>query len=477
MKELFQLATPPPLNGVPQDSDFKGFRTLATLQNVTTEHLRAYQDEASALARALLRDTERRDRVVGCDPAAAGCLRSFVEDFGSIAYRRALSSDEVAALLEVAEQTGGSVDEQFSAVTAAMLTSASFLFRMELGDSMEGLSRLSGEELASRLSFTLLGRGPSKALLERGRSGELDSEQGLAAVVRELLSDDRAKEYFDAFFQQWMDFEQLRPPNELPSWWNDSLMLSMTEETRRLLDEYAWGEGKNFFDALTANHTYIRADLAEFYRLPAPAASGRVEFPAGHDREGSGLLTHAALISAKGDGDRIAHRGAWLLKTFSCVELTVPTELLDAVSDELAGLTYRQMLDKRNSEQNCAGCHALIDPIGAGFAAYDAAGRFDSGIDVVESFGITPALPGGGEFSNIGELASQLRARPDLTQCLTSRVFLYTGGREVAAQDRCSVNDASARFDAEGGRFSAVLEGLVASPAFRLRRAPAESTN
>ncbi len=474
LKELFQLAETPAVASVPEDSDFKGFRTMAALQNVTTEHLRSYQEEATALAQALLADTARRDAVVGCDLAAAGCLESFIADFGRVAYRRTLSADDVAGLMDVAAKAPDGPEQQFVDVVTAMLSSPSFLFRMEIGDSPDGLSTLSGEELASRLSFVLIGRGPSMELLDRGAAGELDTEAGLATAAAELLADERSREYFGAFFEQWLGFEQLRAPNEPGPAWDDSLMDSMQQETHAFLNEFAWAPSRNFLDALTANHTYVGDDLVQFYGLPTPDADGRVDFPEGHDRASSGLLTHASLISAKGDGDKVAHRGAWVQRTFLCTDLQIPTALLDQLSTELEGLTYPAMIEKRNTDTACAGCHSLIDPIGVGFLAYDAAGQFDPEVDETQ-YGITPALPGdgGGKFENIGELALMLRARPELSRCLTERMFLYTSGRQAAAADACTVAHATEQFDAEQGRFSSILEGLVLAPEFRLRRAPA----
>jgi hypothetical protein len=112
-----------------------------------------------------------------------------------------------------------------------------------------------------------------------------------------------------------------------------------------------------------------------------------------------------------------------------------------------------------------------------GFAAYDAAGKFDSTVDVLQ-YGITPALPGGDEFSTVGELSAQLRERADtVARCLTDRLFLYTDGRIAQPEDACAVDQAAARFAGDQYRFASILEGLVASPQFRLRRAPAPTTN
>lgn len=477
LKELFALPTAPDVDAIPQDSDFKGFRTLAALQNVTTEHLRAYQANGEKLAKALLADTARANTVIGCDVAKAGCLQTFVTNFGRLAYRRSLEEVELQAYLDLATTVGGSPQEQFITVVSAMLSSANFLFRVETGtDPTSELSPLSGEQLASRLSFTLIGRGPSAELLDLGKSGALDTEQGLMRAAKDLLADDRAREYFDAFFQQWLGFEQLRRPKQPEAWWNDALMLSMQEETRRFLRDYAWTEGVSFRDALVANHSYMRADLAEFYGLPAPAENGLVEFPEGHDRAHSGLLTHAALLAQKRDGDRIAHRGSWIQNTFFCLDLSLPTQLLDSVSDELAGLTFPEIMEKRNTDGACAGCHALIDPIGVGLAAYDEAGQYMSDFDMYQ-YGIAPSLPQTKtEFATAGELAAMLRERASLAECITKKLFLYTGGREATAQDSCTVAQATAKFTGDQYRFASVLEGLVAAPQFRVRRAPAEAT-
>lgn len=477
LKELFALPTAPNVDDIPQDSDFKGFRTIAALQNVTTEHLRAYQSTAEKLATALLADTERASAVIGCDVTANGCLESFVQSFGRLAYRRSLEPAEVQSYLDLATALGSDPEQRFTGVVSAMLSSANFLFRVETGADATGaaLASLSGEQLASRLSFTLIGRGPSAELMDLGKAGGLDTEQGLLSAARDLLAGDKAREYFDAFFQQWLGFEQLRRPKQPEAGWNDALMLSMQEEAQRFLRDYAWTDGVSFRDAFIANHSYMRGDLAEFYGLPAPAANGLVEFPEGHDRAHSGLLTQAALLGQKRDGDRIAHRGAWIQNTFFCVDLSLPTELLDAVSDELAGLSFPQIVEKRNTDTACAGCHALIDPIGVGLAAYDEAGRYQSDFDIYQ-YDIVPRLPqANAEFATAGELAALLRNDANLAQCITKKLFLYTSGREATAQDGCAIKQATEKFTSDQYRFASVLEGLVASPQFRVRRAPTDT--
>lgn len=474
LKELFQLEASPDVSAVEEDKAFEGFRTAAELQNVSTQHLRAYADVTGALTADLFADAPRRDAVIGCAMDAAGCLDSFVAAFGRLSFRRPLEEAEVTGLVSRATEVSSSPEEQFSFAIEALLTSPSFLFRVEVGDSPEGLSTLSPLELASRLSFTVHGRAPSAELLTTAEQGGLDTPEGLAATAAQMLAEPAGQEFFTQFFRQWLDFEQLRVPPQPPAGWSDALLDDMTAETDQFFNDFAWGAGANFLEAFTANYTYLTPALATFYGLPAPASGlSRVDFPAGDPRENSGLLTHASLLSAKSDGDLVAHRGAWIRRSFLCESLEVPTEVLNSIGDELAGLGYFEVVEKRNTELACAGCHALIDPIGVGFVHFDGVGKYQPDADMSE-FGITPALPGNAdpEFSSIGELSGKLVQSPELAQCIAERVFFYTAGRKPLEADACTLQQAGQRFATDQYNFGSLLLGFTEAPEFRLRRAP-----
>jgi len=150
LQELFRLSTPPDVSGVPDDSDQEGFRTIAALENVSDQHLRAYLDLATELANALLADPARRAAVIGCELTAEGCLKSFAQSFGKLAYRRDLDATELDDLVTRATQAALDVEDRYRFVVEALLASPSFLFRVEVGDGGE-LAKLGPLELASRL--------------------------------------------------------------------------------------------------------------------------------------------------------------------------------------------------------------------------------------------------------------------------------------------------------------------------------------
>jgi Protein of unknown function (DUF1592)/Protein of unknown function (DUF1588)/Protein of unknown function (DUF1585)/Protein of unknown function (DUF1587)/Protein of unknown function (DUF1595) len=474
LQDLFRLPAPPSVEGIPPDTDKDGFRTYAALQSISAQHLRGYLEVATRLADELLKDMARRGQVIGCELTAADCLSAFVSRFGKLAFRRPLEAAERDAITRGATDNALDVEDRYRYAIESLLVSSNFLYRVEVGDKPEGLSTLRGHELASRLSFALWGRAPSEELLNQAAQGALDREDGLRQAAATLAADPRTRLFFDSFFKQWLGFEELRAPKRPPTGWSDSLLADMTRETEDVLGDFAWS-GRNFLDVLTTSSTRLTPALARFYGLPAPAADGAVEIPESHARAGAGLLTHASLLSAKSDGDRIAIRGNWLRKTFLCKPLAVPPEVAEDFGELLVGLTRTQIVQKRNMEAACKGCHASIDPIGIGFERFDEAGRYDPSVDIAP-FGLTPAFPDAkAEFDSIAELAALLRADPQVSACLTERVFLYANGREPTRADSCALDAATKSFDGSTYDFRALLRGMVESPSFRLRRAPPQT--
>lgn len=471
VQDLFQLTSPPNVESIPLDNEKDGFKVFSEVQTISAQHLRAYLQKAKELADALLTDTARRSKVLGCEPTASGCLRAFIPRFGKLAYRRPLETAEVDALATRAEANALDVPDQFRFVFEVLLSSPDFLYRVEVGNTPAGLSTLSPSELAARLSFAIWGRPPTTALLDQAAQGGLDTPEKLSQIASTMLADAKSQQFFGAFFRQWLGYDLLRAPTAVPAGWSDNLMPAMQDETDRVLQEFAWG-GKNFLDVLTTNRTKLSPALATYYGLGTPAADQSLEIPATHVRANTGLLTHGSLLSAKSDGDLIALRGNWLRKTFLCKKLEVPASVAEQLGELLVGLTRVEIVKKRNTEGACLGCHRIIDPIGVGFGQFDRTGRYDSNLSITE-YGITPALLDAPqpEFSNIAGLAAKLRALPGLSTCLTDKAFVYVAGREPGLADACTIEKATQAFATNGNGFPTLVKGLVEAPAFRLRRA------
>jgi len=476
LQELFELDAPPDVSSIPDDPNEEGFRTLTALNSISPQHIRGYLGVAEQLAADLMDDPQRRDNVLGCTPSEPACLEQFVAKFGRLAFRRPLQSDEVDAIVATATSAALDEDDGFRVAMEAILVSPNFVFRIEGSGTPGELTELSGLELASRLSFAVWGRGPNDALLTAAEQGELDTKDGLLQHARTALADPRSQAFYDSFFEQWIGFESLREPTEAPQGWYPGILDDLKQETHALLRGVVWSPEHAFVDVFTASESTVTRELAEFYGMTTPPAGGEITFPATSPRNGSGILTHPSVLSAKTDGDLVAKRGAWFRKTFMCQTFEVPEGLFEMLGDRLVGLTYLEILAERNTDVACAGCHSMIDPIGVGLANWDANGLLDPEIDTSE-YGIAASIPGVDDsaFETPAELATLLARLPEVEACLAERVFLFTHGREAdgSGEDACSVEAALSDFEASG-QFPDLVLGLIANDAFRYRRNPTE---
>lgn len=473
LSDLLQLSSAPDVSLIPDDPSVYNFKTVASVQTVQTSHLAGYLAVATAQAEALLSDTARREQVLGCDLNSAGCLESFTRSFGRLAFRRPLEEDQVTRIVGFASANGASATEQFIAAIEVMLTSPNFIFRVEVGDSTSGLANLNSYELASRLAFALWGRGPSAQLLDRAASGELDTEAGLRQVAEDMLSDPRAKSSLADFFSQWLAINLLREPVETPANWTDTILDDMRDETQQLLGEYVW-QDQDFMGVFTESRSYMSGDLANYYGLASPESStSAVTLPANDPRYGTGILTHAANMFAKTDGDLVAIRGNWLRSTFLCKELKLPNGINEIINGKFAGFTHLEIVEARNTDAACERCHAQIDPIGVAFAPFSRAGLYDHLVDVGE-YPIEPGFPELNDPSvrSVRDIAEALANMPEVGACLADRLFLYTRNRLAEDGDQCAVKQANADFYQSGRRFKSLLLSLVEDPNFRVRMTP-----
>ena len=212
VQDLLALDEPPEAKSIPLDNERLGFRTFAEYQTMSADNLRGYLDQAGALARDLLLDETRKAAVFGCAPSAPTCLDEFVARFGKLAYRRPLEAAEQSALTSAAQAAGLDAEDQFAFVIEALLSSSNFLYRVEVGDTPDGLSSLDSFELASKLSFALWGRGPNEQLMDSAAAGQLDTPEGLATIAEGMLADARTQFFFEQFFRQWLGYQTLKPP-------------------------------------------------------------------------------------------------------------------------------------------------------------------------------------------------------------------------------------------------------------------------
>jgi hypothetical protein len=364
------------------------------------------------------------------------------------------------------------------AVVEAMLTSPSFLFLVEAGTpdpAAPGVVRLDGYELATRLSFLLWGSVPDDRLLDDARDGALGRRDGLLAAARRLLADPRAAEGTWAFASRWLrthELESAEPESAQAAQLTRELRASMEEETRRLVAAVT-APGARLDGLLTASTTALDARLAKHYGVsrPSSARDWTVEDVRANKR-GAGILTQGSFLvsTAKTRINTPIRRATYLREVLICrPPPPAPAEVpsIDAVTVP-KNSSVPTLLAAHRSNPACAGCHALLEPLGFGLEAFGRVGEWraadehghpiDGRGQLVES---TPP-----DFTGPVELGAKLAALPDFSGCAARQLFRHATGRHESESEACALEALGVATQAKDPSFVGLVEALLTSDLF-----------
>ena len=466
-------------SALPPDEASLGFDDIAAAYSVSSLHAARYLDVAELAADALLGNADLRDAVAGCDPSTgdATCVAGFIAGFGRQAWRRPLTDGEREAMAALyADTAEPGPRDGLSAVVAAMLQSPQFLYRPEpsLGGAAPS-EPLDGHVLATRLAFLLTGAGPDRALLSAADAGRLDTEAGLLAEADRLLASERATDLFVHFATEWWELGSvaaIEKDRTLYRSWEDGTAGALAEETRLFLAD-AWRGPPTLTRLLTSPVTFADGTLAAFYGIPAPAGDGFARVALDPTRA-AGMLTQGSFLAAHAKADQTSPvlRGRFVRAQLLCAPPPPPPpEIVVRPPTVDPRLSTRQRFAQHTEDRLCAGCHALMDPIGFAFEHYDAAGRWRDidGGQAVDASGELTGTDVDGPLDGVPSLAARLAASAEVRAGAATQGFRYAFGRsELSTGDRCAI-EALGRTLGGNGDFKQMLRATVRMAAFRNR--------
>jgi len=473
-------ADPSIADTLPPDEKSLGFDGMASAYSVSTLHASKYLEVAEGVATALVADSARLRAFANCDPSAdEACVEPFVRAFGRRAYRRTLTSDEAAAMLDLYAATATpDATAGVRAVVTAMLQAPQFLYRPEpaLGGDAWGTA------LASRLSFLIVGAAPDADLLSAAEAGDLDDDRGLLAQADRLLASPRAGEAFSHFVNEWWELETLpsvQKDQSLYRTWTKATSGELALETRAFLDA-AWGSTPSLGTLLGAPVTYLDRTLASFYGLAPVTSDGFVKVALDPTRA-AGLLTQGSFLAvhAKANQTSPVHRGKFVREKLLCdPPQPPPPDIVVRPPTVDPRLSTRERFAAHTADERCAGCHAMMDPIGFLFENYDAVGRFRDvdGGKPVDASGYLDGTDIDGELDGVPALAKRLLASEQVRECVARQWFRYAFGRDATTSaDTCTVGALASELARTQGDLRAVMRATVEQELFRSQR-PEEVT-
>lgn len=473
----------PDVSSVPLEARVAGFDNNAHSQAVTSRHVDAFV----ALGETLAKDAvpSQKGQLLGCDQNQASCKRSFVERFGLRAFRRPLTTAEVARYeaLFADDLTQGDFDEGMRLVIGAMLGSPAFLYRSEVGEAEGENFRLTPYEVASALSYLYLGSMPDQALFDAAKDGALATPEQLVAQAKRLLDTQRGKEQLGEFSLQWLRSDDILTSNKdkavYPSF-NDSLRVAMVEEQKRFFVRVVLEEQGKFDQLFTPSYVLVNQELARFYGLTPPA--GDYEKVEVGDSQRGGILGLGAVMASHAHQNESSpiKRGLFVRDRLLCQILPDPPENIDTTPPGLdPTLTTRERFARHTADAACSGCHQFIDGVGFGLEGFDGVGQqrsVENGLPVDVS-GELRGLEGLGEgtvqtFEGPRELAALLRDSESAKACLAMQYFRFGRGYEEREADACSLAALRERFEDGELTVRTLLESLPQLKSFVIRSAP-----
>ncbi len=133
------------------------------------------------------------------------------------------------------------------------------------------------------------------------------------------------------------------------------------------------------------------------------------------------------------------------------------------------------------SKPMCSSCHSRMDPLGLALDNFNPLGQWRDA-ELGQKIDATGQLITGEPFKDVRDLKRILKERhaQDFYRCLTEKLLTYALGRGLEYYDVETVDHIVERLEQDGGRFSALLMGVIESAPFQKRRnvsaAAAEST-
>ena len=193
-----------------------------------------------------------------------------------------------------------------------------------------------------------------------------------------------------------------------------------------------------------------------------------------------GLLGKGAVLMAAAYPNRTSPvlRGAFILKHIQGVPPANPPMNVPTLDEKDIGttraLTVREMIAKHRANPTCASCHAVMDPLGLALENFDATGMWrDRDRYAGAAIDSSGELPDGTPIKGPDDLRQALLRRPEqFAQTFTEGLLTYATGRKLEYYDMPTVRKIVHGAAASDYKFSALVQAVVRSEQFRMRRVP-----
>lgn len=413
------------------------------------------------------------------------CHQLFVRELASRAFRRPVSTlDGNNLAVSLWDATLGKSD-LITLTFTSLVQMPDFMYRVyDQGPVSARGNRvlaLTPHEVASKLSFMLLGQAPDAILKAQADSGQILNNSVLSQQVDRLLAMPQAQEMIPRLFKESYGYDKFDSFNYSQTFLNGistlNLSAAMTNEMDQFFNQIVLTQSGSFRDLLSSQSANVtHAGLAQIYGVPA---GGAVTLPAAR----GGFINRAAFLAKKsGNYTTPVKRGLAVLENILCENVGNPPPNAPTSVTETQILGLYQTTRERYASLSelpgttCLQCHSRINSIGYSFENFDSIGRARTMENIFTSATSAPvtALPVNSE-SQILDLHSTptfVRHSQDLAQdlsnndkamiCFVKHLKAFETRRPASAADGCQNNRALNVLYGTNGQQGSVKEAIKA---------------
>ncbi len=318
----------------------------------------------------------RQIALIGENPKAENA-EAILAPIAERAWRRPLKESElnsVVALVQSRSEALGDIEALKEGIVAILVSPSFLLINPEEGEP--------ADRFATKLSYFLKSTLPDTELLEAARCGDLDNFDLVRAEIKRQLANGEIEPFLKEFPHAWLQLDRINfmspDPEHFPLYDKKRLNEDMVAEALRFFD-HAVENNIPLSEFLTADYSFINADLAKVYSVRDVAQDSKLRKYTFTDGRRGGLLGMGAFLTLTADslGTSPIHRAIYVMENLLGIHPNPPPgDVAIEEPDVRQAKTVKEILSAHMEDESCASCHKTIDPYGYAFENFDPVGAW-----------------------------------------------------------------------------------------------------
>jgi hypothetical protein len=508
------MDTTNPDNDFPSEVIGNGFGNDADSQSVSSVLAGNYSSAAEGIAARATMNATALGRLATCASNVTtaneeSCARTIATSLLPRAFRRTVPTTEVDEYVALYRSTRAlsttfTFANGVAAMIEAILQAPDFLYRVEFGTAdptNTAIRKLTGRELATRLSYFFWQTMPDAALTTAADGGMLSTPAQVMTQATRLLNDPKSHPTVAFFFDNLLPLSiltGLERDRTLYPTFSATIGQQMRQETQRMLEHEIFEnttQAANLPHApgswpavLTAPYTFVNQALFNFYgasafsgMAPTGTALTKVNL---NTTQRLGVLTQGGFLAGTTTTNLTnpVLRGGYVVIKLMCRAISLPTDpaILAQVKppDPYSGKTARERFSAHSQQAVCATCHQFMDGVGFALENFDAIGlhrtserttingtTYDTPIDA------SGMVPGVGSWTGPLDMIRTLASSEEVQNCFATHWMKFAYGRMLESADACNKQSLQTAFKASGYNIKQLLLSMTQTDGFLYRPA------